>query len=433
MGNIIDDKTNDSPRCSNVKLTVVWVSLICTPITLLFLIFCIIKMIKKKDIPTLTTLILLIFFGEVVQCISKLLQILKYIFKDRAIICQIQIVLAIYADYCSLVCTLLLSIKCFFVLKYKNKHFISGKQTKIIIIIFTIIGCLTMGVIFLFIDHGNSINSTFYSYDKRDYCSYWCWLRYKTSVICYGFYWAILIANIVLSIIIYKLLNRKYRELSEENEQMMPNNKKTDNKDNTEGINKENNDSASYSNQSSICSKSVKLKKSITNEERMNDLMLIKIKCKIYPLVTIIIWAIAASYRLFDDILMYNYNKADSEEWNEKEKEYFREKPNLQRLVQALLIIMTILTSTRGLFYGISFIVFEEKMFGNFVKRFFRVKSEICMELKEGEEDNENNEEESNEEEECNDEEENNEKGEISARPSTNDEMNTSEVRFVEE
>ena len=430
MGNIIDDKTNDSPRCSNVKLTVVWVSLICTPITLLFLIFCIIKMIKKKDIPTLTTLILLIFFGEVVQCISKLLQILKYIFKDRAIICQIQIVLAIYADYCSLVCTLLLSLKCYIILRYKNKHFISGKRTKIILIISTVLGCLTAGVIFLFFDRNYSIDSKLYSYDKRDYCSYWCWLRYQASITCYCFFVCILITNIVLSLLIRKLLNRKHKELSVGNERISSNNKKTGSKDNNEGINSENNDSANYSNQSSICSKHVKIKKSVTNVERQNELKLIKIKCKIYPRVTNIIWTLAASYRIFDDIFMLKYNKSDSQAGDEEEKNYFANNPLLQYLVQVLLVIITFVASTRGLFYGFSFIVFEEKMFGNFVRKFFRAESEIYIELKK---DNENNEEESSDEEECNDEEDNNEKGEVSVRPSVISEMNASEVRFVEE
>ena len=56
-----------------------------------------------------------------VQCISKMLQMVKYLFEDerdnkkiddldldRGIICQIQIVLAISSDFCSLLSTLLL-------------------------------------------------------------------------------------------------------------------------------------------------------------------------------------------------------------------------------------------------------------------------------------------------------------------------------------
>ena len=70
--------------------------------------------------------------------------------------------------------------------------------------------------------------------------------------------------------------------------------------------------------------------------------------------------------------------------------------------------------------------VFEEKMFGNFFMKFFRAKSEICVELKETNKDDDNNEDENSDEEEYNDEEEdnNNKKDRFSGRPSSSFEMN---------
>ena len=349
MGNIIDDKTNDATRCCrNVKLAVVWISLIGSSVTLLFLIFCIIKMIKKyNQITTLTTLILLIFFGEVVLCISKLSQMIKYVLDNDEIICQIQIFFAIYADYCSLVSTFLLSLKCYDILKYKNKYFRRGKRIKTKIIISTILFCLLMGVIFLIINliisNGN--------YDSRDDCSYWCWLDHNVSLGCYSLYFIFLIVNIILFVKIRRFLNRKHKELSVENEQMMINNSKNESKDNIEGINIElqSNNSANYSNQGSICLKSVKIKKSITAEERANNFKLIKIKCKIYPLVTIIFWVFAASYRLFDNF------KQISPSSENQEKIYLDEHTNLELLDHIFLAIHTFFCKYKGSFLWIFF------------------------------------------------------------------------------
>ena len=425
MGNLIGDETKGNQRCGNVILAVVWISLIGSSVTLFFLIFCIIKMIKKKkeQITTLTTIILLIFFGEVVLCISKLLQILKTfkkVFGDGNIICLIQIFLAIYADFCSLVCTFLLSLKCYDVLKYKNKYFSNGKHTNIKIIIFTVLGCFIVGVIFSSIDLAISGGNDSSNFASRDECSYWCWLGDITNEISYAIYFIFLIVNIILFVKICRFLNRKHKELSIANEQMIPNNKKTESKDNIDGINNELkiNDSANYSNLGGLGP--VKIKKSVTNEVRENNLILIKIKCKIYPLVTIIFWVLAGAYRIFDDILMRFIPDPNS----------FSEYPNLAHLDQGLLVIHTFLVSIRGLLYGVSFILFEENVFGNFLKKFLRAKKEIYTEFKDDKKDNENNEEESSEEE---DDEEDDKKGEISTRPSVNTEMNTSEVRFVEE
>ena len=421
MGAIIDNNTNETPsKCTNVKLAVIWISLICSSITLLFLIFCIINMIKKNNITTLTTIILLIFFGEVIQCISKLLQMLKYAFTDRrqeegyevngrGIICVFQIVLAIYADSCSLICTFLLSLKCYDALKYKNKYFSNDKSTKTKIIILTIIISLVIGFVFLIIDIFVSKDEYNNRYDRRDYCSYWCWLGQLTSGICYFLYYILIIANIVLSVKICKFVNRKLIELSEKNEQMIPNN-------------------VNFSKQGNKCSKSAKVKKSTTYEERANDLMLIKTKYKVYPLVTIIFWVLASLYRFFDNIISSQYNNSDSEE-----KEYFDEHPILAILDQSLLVLHTFLVSTRGLFYGASLVFFEEKMFGNLFKKWLRAKSEIYTELKEDKKDDVNNEEESSDEDDCNDDEDNNEKVKIKKTTSADSENGITEVKFVEE
>ena len=443
---IIDDDPNKAPRCLNVKLAVVLINLIGPSISLAFLIYCIIKMIKKKkQIKVLTSIILLIFFSEVVQCISKLLQIFKYFFEDRrreieykmfgrAIICQFQIVFAVYSDYCSLVCTCLLSLKCYDSLKYKNKYFSNDNRTKIKLIIYTVLSCILAGLLFLLLDRIICQGNINYKYDSRDRCSYWCWLGHYSSIICFCFYWVILIANIVISVKTLKFLNEKQRELLEESESMISDDKKMENEDSVEEKNDIREDSYRVSKALNYSSnRPTKYYMNYEERDRINDLILIKTKCTIYPFVTIFTWLLFATYRLVDDIMMNRFDSPDSEDvHNDDEIEYFEEHPNLAILAQTFLVIHTFLSSTRGLFYGMSFIVFEEKMFGSFFRKWFGAKSEFSNNYNQAvTEKKEKNEEENNRVSGYYDDEDYR-KDEISGRVSENVEMNTSEVRFVD-
>ena len=122
MGDLIDMiNVDENPRCKDVKRAIIYINLIGPPISFLLLLIGIFRMIfAKKHKSFLTKLILIIFISEAVQSISKLLQMLKYAFTDerdkkeiddfdrpRSLICQIQIVLAISSDFCSLFSTLL--------------------------------------------------------------------------------------------------------------------------------------------------------------------------------------------------------------------------------------------------------------------------------------------------------------------------------------
>ena len=462
---IIDDDPNKAPRCLNIKLAVVLINLIGPSVSLIFLIYCIIKMMTKKEkIKILTTIILLVFFAETVHCISKLLQILKYAFEDRrveneykmngrAIICQFQIVMSIYTDYCSLVCTFLLSFKCYDALKYKNKYFSNNNRTKKKLIIYIELSCILAGLLFLLLDRILSEGNVNYKYDSRDRCSYWCWLGHITSEICYCFYWIILIANIVLYLKTITFLNEKQRELLEGNEKIIFDIKNTENGDFTEEKNsdQENNVSIEESNKvaKSITFSCRVKNNNMNNDDRniINDFILIKIKCTTYSFVTNIAWLLVAIYRLFDDIMLEPFDRSDSEEDNNNDEiEYFEDHPNLAIVVQAFLVVHTFITSTRGIFYGMSFIIFEEKMFGSFFTKWFGVKKEINndsflaitekkeedFELSEGNKTIENNEEENNERRDFDDE-NNYKKSKGSKGDSENMEMNTNKERIIEE
>ena len=295
--------------------------------------------------------------------------------EDRTIIQPIQILLSIYADYCFLICTFLLSLKCYDTLKYKNKYFPNGKKIKKKLIIFTVLISISAGVIFLIIDlftnHKNDIYTTKHS------CNDWNWLRHVTSEICCCcFYWILLIGNIVLFVKIIKFLNLKKKELYEEDEQIEPNVKNVGSEDNKEKENEDNNEEDNKK------LNPHKVKKANINLARINGLKLIKIKCTIYPVVSVIIWVIATTYILLDVILLNSNNNGGLTE-------------------EILLIIYTFFASTRGLFYGISLILLEEKIFWNF----FRRKSDIYKkpERKKNDDEDECNDEEFDGEEKLND------------------------------
>ena len=381
MGSIIDtENVQNIYRCNRVKYAIIFINLIGAPLSLIFLLIGIFRMIyKKKKLSYLTNLILLIFFSEIVNTISKMLQLLKYIFEDerynkeesvsidnaRGIICQIQIVTAMFSDFCSLFTTLLLSLRCYDVIKHKKRFFDKGNNA-ILSIIIVILLSIILSIGFLFYDR--EFTTVFYRYDVRDRCSYWCWLDHIPSIICFIFYWIILIFNIIFSCKTNSYLKKGYNKLIEENKIIS---EKNDNMNTPlNEIVKDNNNSKNDS------SDFIKQKKNnnISTEEkkRIDELYLMRIKCLIYPSVTIIIWIFIATYRIVDDFLMKKFDEVYYDtpgKGREKEQDFFNQHPFIQFLVQFFLVIHTILSSFRGIFYGISFIVFEENIFNNFFRK----------------------------------------------------------------
>ena len=367
MGSIIDiDEENRSYRCDHVKLGIIFINLIGAPLSFIFLLIGILRMIfSNKRISFLTSLIILIFSSEIVNTISKMIQLFKYCFEDtrrntyydlhmdnpRGIICQIQIVLAIFSDYCSLLATLLLSLRCYDVIKNKIRFFDKGKN-KIYSITASILLSIILAIAFLFIDRNN--NNTLYRFDVRDRCSYWCWLDHIPSISCYVVYVIILSFNIFFSFKTISFLTKGYKKLLEENDVSCVENPLSENS-------KEN--SSKYSN--------------LTKEEikRIQELKLMRIKCYIYPIITIIIWIFALFYRIVDLAVLGKFDTIDEEktadQLNDDEGEYLNSHLFLKVLVQTALVIHTIVSATRGIFYGISFIVFEEKSISNVLRKCF--------------------------------------------------------------
>ena len=310
--------------------------------------------------------------------ISKMLQLLKYIFEDtrdnydvnnsvetpRGIICQIQIVISITSDFGALLGTLLLSIRCFDVIKSKRRLF-DSKKLRFLSIIFIFLISIILSIVFLFIDRSLTAKSVGYKFDIRDRCSYWCWLDHTTSIICYICYLIILVLNILYAYKTNSFLKKGYSDLVERYAIL------TDNQNNNNNLqlNDDNPDKEGKREKSHEVKPTI-LKK---DQKRFDQIKIMKMKCFIYPIITIIIWGLSFIYRIIDDLIFIRYDKYEYKEDknNDEENELLTEHPVLKYFVQVLLVAHCILSSMRGIFYGFSFFIFEEKSFGNCFRALF--------------------------------------------------------------
>ena len=355
MGDIIDtEKIDKNVRCQDVKKAVIFINLIGAPVSFIALLISIIRMIlRKKRLSFLTYIILFIFSSEIINTISKMLQLFKYCYHDtrdadddntvetpRGIICQIQIVTSIISDLCSLLGTLLLSIRCYDVMKNKIRFF-DRKKVKILSFCIIIIVSIIISLSLLFIDRSMTDVSVYYKYDRRDRCSYWCWLCHDASLIIYSIYLIIVVLNIFYACKTFCYLKKGYKTLLDQSLILTQ-------KDNMICL-EDNNDKNVYSEE---------------DRKKIEDLRIMQLKCIVYPLITNLIWVFLTIYRISDDIIMKAFDNEETVE-SDDEMNYFNERPDLKRTVQAFLVIHTLLSSMRGLLYGLSFIIFEEKIFSD--------------------------------------------------------------------
>ena len=378
MGDIIDLEKIDEEhnlRCQHAKLGVIIVNFIGVPSSLIILVFCIIRMFwTKKRFSFLTKVIILLFSFEITNCISKLLQLFKYSFEDsrtfpdpniietpRGIICQIQIVLSIISDYGCLLGTLLLSLRCYGVIKNKIR-FLDFKKWQNLSLIAIIFISSAFALLFWGLDKDDTKYSIGFKYDRRDRCNYWCWLGHKYSRICYAIYLLLLIVNIIIFSLTTAYFRNSYKNLVEKcvvtrDEPNLSNNIR-DNIDYTEET-KENR----YI--------------SPDDKKRLKELQIMHVKCFIYPIISIIIWFLSFIYRIIDDTVLYNVDNGIDGHSNDFD--ILSKNRNLQRFIEASLIFHTILSSFRGIFYGYAFAIFEDKAFSNnFKETLYKISKKCC-------------------------------------------------------
>ena len=378
MGTIIDLKYLDTiSKCKEVKFTVIIINLVGAPLSFLLLVICIIRMILIKRILTfLTRIIILIFFSEIFNTISKMFQLLKYNFKDtrysgnsndvetpRGIICQIQIVMSIISDFGSLLGTLLITIRCYDVIRNRRKFF-DKKKVQMWSFIIIILSSIILSVIFLLIDKLLSSESTFI-YDIRDRCNYWCWLDDFTSMACYSLYMVLVVINLIYACKTNCFLEREYEKLLDQNMVLIP----SSNSNNLEE--KKENEKEKESRKKSSVSSDITI--------RIKELRLMKMKVLIYPWITNIIWILLLIYRLLDVIVMESIKHNNEVEKEKEEKQFFEDNVEIRVLYEIFLVLHTLLSSIRGIIYSLTFIIFEEKVFWNCFKRFINCCNCCCF------------------------------------------------------
>ena len=377
MGDLIDLEKIDSEhnlRCEHAKLGVIIVNFIGVPSSLIILLISIYQMKKnKKRLSFLTKIIMFLFLFEIMNCISKLLQLFKYFFEDtrsypdpnniptpRGVICQIQIVLSIISDMGCLSGTLLLSYRCYEVIKNRIRIFDSKKWQNLSFISISAFSTI-VALLFLFLDRKITNDSIKFKFDRRDRCNYWCWLQHDLSFICYIIYDILLIAIIVFFVLTTLYFRKSYKTLIEkcvviyEEPNLSNNNKDKDNINYTD---------------------ETKEKRFISSHDkkRLKELQIMQVKCFIYPIISIIIWTLSSIYRIIDDRLMGDIDNGIKKDYDE-----LNNKRDLQRFIETNLIFHSILSSFRGVLYGYAFIIFEDKAFNNIFRDIFYEKLKCCF------------------------------------------------------
>ncbi len=349
MGVLYDvENIDNNPRCKDIKGFVIIMNIVGAIISIIFLLFILIRVsISNKENSFLTQIILFIFSSEIMNSFSKLLQLFKYAYDDtrmnndindvetpRGIICQIQIVTSIIADVCNLLGTLLFSYRSYEIIRGERKIF-DRKIEQILSFIIIILTSIIFSITFLFFDKILTKDSITYKFDLRDRCNYCCWLDHLASIICHIFYLVPLGVNIMYEFKIIFSLQKSYYQISGKND----------------------NDDQNYLD--------------LENDDRLKlkEIRIMQIKCIFYPAIIIIIWILLLLYRFFDDIAMYSIDRANSwDKGEDDEVNYFNDHPGLRITFEITFILYTIVSSFRGVLYGIAFVSFEEKYFCNFFR-----------------------------------------------------------------
>ena len=106
------------------------------------------------------------------------------------------------------------------------------------------------------------------------------------------------------------------------------------------------------------------------DKQKIKNVRFMRIKVLIYPWVGIIIWGLSSIYRISDDLAMLKIDSyEDREQGAIDEQEFFDSYPGLQFFTQLFMVFHTILSSFRGILYGFSFIIFEDKCFGKYFRK----------------------------------------------------------------
>ena len=294
------------------------VSLLCLSLVL----FKISKHKIKKSI--MTTSLFIITISEIINCISKLLNILRQLIKPKNeqdysywLIGQVQILFSLFSDSCTIISSFILTLKIYKTTLRHGLNFFNSKNIFIKILLFSLLTPLFFSLTILFLNiylYGGTAEES-----ESEY-KIWAWINCRLSLLVYSIVWIFIISIMILIGKTISYLNKRKKELLQEEED----------DDDEDNVTKE-------SSESSILSEKI--------NETVNKLYY-------FPIVTCVIWILLSIDRIPDDIINLGM----------KGKKYVYQ-GNWLYVKYATIFLHNVIGSARGIIYCVTFFRVDSKLF----------------------------------------------------------------------
>ena len=269
----------------------------------------------------MTTSLFIITISEIINCLSKLLNILRQSIKPKNeqdysfwLIGQIQILFSLFSDSCTIISSFILTLKIYKTTLRHGLNFFNSKNIFIKILLFSLLTPLIFSLTILFLNiklYGGTAEESEYKV--------WAWINCRLSLFVYSIVWIFIISIMVLIGKTICYLNQRRKELLQEEED-----------DDEDTVTKE-------SIESSILSEKI--------NETVNKLYY-------FPIVTCVIWILLIIDIIPDDIINLGMNG----------KEYVYQGKWLY-VKYATIFLHNVIGSARGIIYCVTFFRVDSKLF----------------------------------------------------------------------
>ena len=271
----------------------------------------------------MTTSLFIITISEIINCLSKLLNILRQSIKPKNeqdysfwLIGQIQILFSLFSDSCTIISSFILTLKIYKTTLRHGLNFFNSKNIFIKILLFSLLTPLIFSLTILFLNiklYGGTAEESESEYKV------WAWINCRLSLFVYSIVWIFIISIMVLIGKTICYLNQRRKELLQEEED-----------DDEDTVTKE-------SIESSILSEKI--------NETVNKLYY-------FPIVTCVIWILLIIDIIPDDIINLGMNG----------KEYVYQ-GNWLYVKYATIFLHNVIGSARGIIYCVTFFRVVSKLF----------------------------------------------------------------------
>lgn len=329
----------------NVLFALSIINLVGSSISLLCLLLVLFILVCKKKIKFFVNeLLLYITISEICNSISKFLDLCKKIDVItsssilKEIIISIQVILSIFSDFCTLITSLLISLKFYDSLK-NNSICFNKKCLRVLARITCIGGSLVLAGVFFSLDRflfGQQDQENKWEKD------YWTWVAPKLSLIIYGIVLLIIIVIIVISCKTISYLRKKRKEFSD--------------------ADKESSIDEGSNHTSKVEDKEKRMFSETLITEQIEKVMGTFYK---YPFVSTTIWLILGVYRVTEDVYLIKELTPSS---------------NVMTILTILVIIHSLISSLRGVIYFFAYFRSSKIVCRDFIDLFMPRKVSIPSE-----------------------------------------------------